>query len=58
MKNWKTTASGIVAALPQILAIFGVALPPDAINGINALGLLLIGFFSKDWNVTGGTKVQ
>ena len=63
MKNWRTTASGVLAALPQMLGILlpviGVAVPPvGVLNGVSALGLFLIGLFAKDSNVTGGTITQ
>lgn len=59
MKSWKTTASGILAALPQVLVLFPqIGLPMEAAQGISALGLFLIGLFSKDSDVTGGTKQQ
>lgn len=62
-KSWKTTASGALAALPQvailILPALGIAVPPmEVLNGITAVGLFLIGLFSKDSNVTGGTINQ
>jgi hypothetical protein len=62
MKNWKTTASGALAALPQliglILPIFGVNVPPEILTATSTLGLFLIGLFAKDRNVTGGTVNQ
>ncbi len=59
MKNWKTTASGVVAALPQILMLFpSIGIPIEIAQAISAIGLFLIGMFSKDSNVTGGTVAQ
>ena len=55
MKNWKTTASGLLAAAGQALAAFDVQ--PEVCNAVSVLGLFLIGLFAKDSNVTGG-KVQ
>ena len=58
MKNWKTTASGAISALPQILVFFGVPIPPNVANAISVVGLFLIGLFAKDNNVPGGTVNQ
>lgn len=59
MKNWKTTVSGLVAALPQIAIMFGVSgVPMEVWNGISAIGLFLIGVLAKDNNVTGGKVAQ
>ena len=52
MKNWKTTASGLLAALGQVLAAFDVQ--PEVCNAVSVLGLFLLGLFCKDSNVTGG----
>jgi hypothetical protein len=56
MINWKTTASGVLAALGQVLPFFGV--PSEVAVAISTLGLFLIGLFAKDSNVTGGTVKQ
>lgn len=56
MKNWKTTLSGVLAGLGQIVPLFGV--PAEVGQAISVLGLFLIGMFAKDSNVTGGTVVQ
>lgn len=59
MNNWKTTASGVIAALPQIAILFGIGgVPVEVWNGISAIGLFLIGLLAKDNNVTGGTVNQ
>jgi hypothetical protein len=51
MKNWKTTVSGIVAALPQIVIMFGVtSVPTEVWNGISTIGLFLLGLLAKDNN--------
>lgn len=52
MKNWKTSAAGILAAIGQLLPIFGVE--PEVCNAVSVLGLALLGWFCKDRNVTGG----
>ena len=58
MKNWKTTLSGIVAAIgasmqlsadPTVKAIGAIVI---------AVGALLFGISAKDNNVTGGTVQQ
>ena len=51
MKNWKTTLSGIFGAAGQIGMLFGI--PTDVGNGISAVGLFLMGLFSKDNAVSG-----
>jgi hypothetical protein len=56
MKNWKTTASGVLAALGPVLLLIGV--PQEVCAAITTLGIFLIGLFSKDSNVTGGTVQQ
>lgn len=56
MTNWKTTASGLLAALGQVLPLLGVAQP--IAGAISIIGLALLGLLSKDYNVTGGTVNQ
>ena len=56
MKNWKTTASGILAAAGQLLPMWGV--PMEVSQAVSVLGLFLLGLFSKDHNVTGGSVQQ
>jgi hypothetical protein len=56
MKNWKTTASGVLAAIGQVLPYFGF--PQEVSQAVSVIGLFLIGLFAKDSNVTGGTVVQ
>ena len=58
MKNWQTTVAGLLTGLPQILAVTGVAIPVPFLNLISASGAIALGYFAKDWNVTGGTKQQ
>lgn len=53
MKNYKTTAAGILTALPQLLALFGVPLPPVVAQAVGSIGLFLLGLLAKDFNVTG-----
>jgi hypothetical protein len=44
----KTTLSGILAALPQILPMLGVVfIPGPVLNGITALGLALLGWYTN-----------
>lgn len=58
MKNWQTTVAGLVTGLPQILSLLGLAIPVPFLNLVTALGAIALGYFAKDWNVTGGTKQQ
>lgn len=53
MKNMKTTGAGIVAALPQLLIIFGVPIPPGVAQAISDVGLFLLGLFARDYNSPG-----
>ena len=44
----KTTLSGLLAALPQVLPLIGVAfLPIPVLNGVSALGLALLGWYTN-----------
>ena len=47
-KNWKTTVTGVLTALPHILKFFGVNVPDEVINGITGLGLGLMGWLAAD----------
>lgn len=55
MKSWKTTLVGLLAAV----ATAGYAALQGGITGealIMALALAALGFFAKDFNVSGGGK--
>ncbi len=56
MKNWKTTAAGVLSAVGQLLPLFGV--PTSVGTAVSTIGLFLIGLVAKDSNVTGGTVQQ
>lgn len=44
----KTTLSGLLAALPQLIPMLGISLiPVPVLNGITALGLALLGWFTN-----------
>ena len=58
VKNWQTTVAGLIAGLPQIIALLGLSIPTPFLNLITALGVIGIGYFAKDKDVTGGTKQQ
>ena len=58
MINWKTTGASVVAGLPQIVKIFWPECPPEILNLVTGIGVILMGYFAKDKNVTGGTKQQ
>lgn len=55
MRNWKTTACGLVIALA--LAVQNYTGANTWQGWVGVLGAAALGFFSKDMNVTGG-KVQ
>lgn len=56
MKNWKTTLSGVLAAVGLVLT----HIPETSAIGnvLTALGTLFVGLTAKDSNVTGGTTPQ
>lgn len=56
MRNWKTTLTGVISALPSILGWFGVPIPADVSHAFVVAGLFVIGLVSKDHNVTGDGK--
>lgn len=51
LKNWKTSIMGALAGLPYI---FDGVIKQDATIITQGIGLLLLGIFAKDGNVTGG----
>lgn len=51
MKNWKTSVYGLLAAMGQILPVFGI--PSEVGAAASTVGLFLMGFFAKDNTVTG-----
>ena len=53
MKDWKTTLAGLIAGLPMILGIFGVAIPESISKLILATGVVIATYFCKDKNVSG-----
>lgn len=57
MKNWKTTAAGIAAAICEGLA-HGLPEYAAIFRGVATLALAIMGVFAKDSNVTGGTTQQ
>lgn len=54
MKNWKTTLAGVVAFIPQVIAVFG--LPVPIANLITAAAIAVGFFLAKDAGVTGTAK--
>jgi hypothetical protein len=58
MKNWKTTISGIVAGLPQLITAITPMLPQKWANVFTGIGVILFALSAKDANVTGGTVKQ
>jgi cobalamin synthase len=48
MKDWKTTLSGALAALPQFVLLLNLGIPEPVLHGITALGIALLGWFSSD----------
>lgn len=59
MKNIRTTVAAVVTLLAVIAPKFlGYDLDAETQVIMVTVGVTLIGFFSKDSNVTGGTKHQ
>jgi hypothetical protein len=57
MKNWKTTVSGIIAAV--VLAIHEFNEPNPSVEKLVGAGLIAaLGYYAKDHDVTGGTIKQ
>lgn len=62
MKNWKTSAAGLIAGLPIAIDALVQAYNTGTFNGKSggqlalAIGLVLLGLLSKDHNVTGASK--
>ena len=54
-KNWKTSAVGVIGAIPQIVEGIQSKNWSQVATGICTL---LLGLFAKDNNVTGGSIVQ
>lgn len=64
MKNWKTTLAGLLAGVPIAAQAVLEAYNAGALTGktglqlILSIGLILLGAYSKDKNVTGGNIQQ
>ncbi|KKM89779.1 hypothetical protein LCGC14_1245320 [marine sediment metagenome] len=58
MKNFKTSLSGLIIVLEPILTEVGIDIPDAVGKWFPIVGMLLFAYFSKDKNVTGGTKSQ
>ena len=58
MKNWKTTVSGIIAGLPQLITAVTPMLPQKWANIFSGVGMVLFALSAKDHNVTGGDVKQ
>lgn len=55
LKNWKTTVGGLLAGVPQLLVSVGLIAPTNKWAALaSAVGMVWLGTFSKDHNVTGG----
>jgi len=64
MKSWKTSIAGIVAGLPTAIDALVAAYNAGQFTGKSGVqlaigvGLVLLGVWSKDSNVTGGSVKQ
>lgn len=57
-KSWKTTVVGIVFGTLMIALPIIQSQPLTPSNIVSALGIALLGFLTKQYNVTGGTIQQ
>ncbi len=62
-KSFLTALFGAMASLPHILPLIGVGTIGHVGGGtvdqlLSGIGMLGLGFFAKDYNVTGGTRQQ
>lgn len=46
--DWKTTVTGIVVGICTILAHYGIIIPESVTTIIIAVGVVLLGYFSRD----------
>ncbi|MDB4919853.1 hypothetical protein [Mucilaginibacter sp.] len=64
MKNWKTSLAGLITGVPVAIDALINAYTAGAFTGksgvqlIAGIGIVLLGLFTKDKNVTGGTVKQ
>lgn len=61
MKNWKTSLIGLAFAVGNAVATHLFQAPDGKIDRgalFSSVGLLVLGFFAKDHDVTGGSRVQ
>jgi hypothetical protein len=58
MKNWYTTLAGCIGAVAQVVYSLLSQGTVDMKTILSAVGLAVLGFLAKDFNVTGGTKQQ
>lgn len=64
MKNWKTSLTGLLIGVPVAIDALIQAYNLGTFSGktglelLVAVGLVLLGLFTKDHNVTGGTIVN
>ena len=63
-KNWKTTTLGVLSGFALIATQLTAILDTDPATTFSlekffaGLGLIGLGYFSKDKDVTGGTRIQ
>lgn len=59
MKNWKTTIAGLIIGAVQLLQTFGViSSSSKLLAALGPIGVVILGYFAKDKNVTGGNVSQ
>jgi len=46
--NWKTSIPALIAAITNILPLFGVTIPAEIPNAINVIAITIIGLFARD----------
>ena len=50
MKDWKTTITPVAALIVAGLAKYGLDVPIEIVLGIIGLGMIVMGYFTKDRN--------
>lgn len=60
--NYKTTLTGLITAILNLIVFFGLNITPEQtmiiISSLTTIGLFVVSIFAKDKDVTGGTKQQ
>jgi TRAP-type C4-dicarboxylate transport system permease large subunit len=55
-KSWKTTLTALISGGVWLAGQYGIVITPEQSNAVLVVGLLIIGFFAKDSDVSGTHK--